>query len=152
MYKQLEVMSCDLSAFPACKFFRVEVWQEARITATYILEAACAAEAGCVVRNHPPLPPGHTAHQSTVNHSTPTVSTPAPIVLFFCNFPQAIIRPWRLQKVVAQLAAHGIRGLTVSSVQGAGVQGGEYTAVFSSTVPPFWSFARAFSFSLVHIQ
>ncbi|PSC67205.1 Nitrogen regulatory P-II [Micractinium conductrix] len=60
VYKQLEVMSCDLSAFPACKFFRVE----------------------------------------------------------------AIIRPWRLQKVVAQLAAHGIRGLTVSSVQGAGVQGG----------------------------
>lgn len=59
-YKLLEDLSCDLSAFPACNFFRVE----------------------------------------------------------------AIIRPWRLNKVVEQLNANGIRGMTVSDVKGAGVQGG----------------------------
>lgn len=38
---------------------------------------------------------------------------------------QAIIRPWRLDKVVEQLNASGIRGMTVEDVRGAGVQGGE---------------------------
>ena len=38
--------------------------------------------------------------------------------------PQAIIRPWRLGRVVEQLNASGIRGMTVADVKGAGVQGG----------------------------
>jgi nitrogen regulatory protein PII len=38
---------------------------------------------------------------------------------------QALIRPWRLARVVEQLNASGIRGMTVSDVKGAGVQGGE---------------------------
>lgn len=59
-YDRLEQITCDLSAFPNCNFFRVE----------------------------------------------------------------AIIRPWRLAKLVSVLNAAGIRGLTVSEVQGAGVQGG----------------------------
>jgi len=59
-YEALEAVTCDLSAFPNCKFFRIE----------------------------------------------------------------AIIRPWRLNKVVSVLNSSGIRGLTVSDVQGAGVQGG----------------------------
>ncbi|KAL4439703.1 hypothetical protein ABPG75_002704 [Micractinium tetrahymenae] len=43
-----------------------------------------------------------------------------------CNFfrVEAIIRPWRLNKVVEQLNASGIRGMTVEDVRGAGVQGG----------------------------
>ena len=40
--------------------------------------------------------------------------------------PQAIIRPWRMDKVVQSLNAAGIRGMTVTDVRGAGVQGGEY--------------------------
>nr|AHW46897.1 PII protein [Chlorella variabilis] len=59
-YKALEAVTVDLSAFPACNFFRVE----------------------------------------------------------------ALIRPWRLSTVVAKLNASGIRGMTVSDVKGAGVQGG----------------------------
>lgn len=38
---------------------------------------------------------------------------------------QAVIRPWRLSKVVAELDKAGIRGMTVTECQGAGVQGGE---------------------------
>lgn len=38
---------------------------------------------------------------------------------------QAIIRPWRLSKVVLSLNESGIRGMTVTDVKGAGVQGGE---------------------------
>lgn len=38
---------------------------------------------------------------------------------------QALIRPWRLQKVTEQLNAAGIRGMTVSDVKGAGEQGGK---------------------------
>lgn len=60
-YDALEAITCDLSAFPTCSFFRVE----------------------------------------------------------------AIIRPWRLTKVVLQLNEAGIRGMTVSDVRGAGVQGGK---------------------------
>jgi nitrogen regulatory protein PII len=60
-YEKLEAITCDLSAFPACQFFRVE----------------------------------------------------------------AIIRPWRTNKVVRELSAAGIKGLTVSDVSGAGVQGGK---------------------------
>ncbi|KAI7838893.1 hypothetical protein COHA_007358 [Chlorella ohadii] len=43
-----------------------------------------------------------------------------------CNFfrVEALIRPWRLQKVTEQLNAAGIRGMTVSDVKGAGEQGG----------------------------
>lgn len=43
-----------------------------------------------------------------------------------CNFfrVEAIIRPWRLNKVVLQLNASGIRAMTVDDVRGAGVQGG----------------------------
>ena len=37
---------------------------------------------------------------------------------------EAIIRPWRLQKIVTELSATGIKGMTVSDVRGAGVQGG----------------------------
>lgn len=61
MYEKLEAITCDLSAFPQCNFFRVE----------------------------------------------------------------AIIRPWRLSKVVHELSAAGIKGMTVCDVKGAGVQGGE---------------------------
>lgn len=60
-YKKLEAITCDLSAFPTCNFFRVE----------------------------------------------------------------AIIRPWRLQAVVQALNKSGVRGMTVSDVRGAGVQGGK---------------------------
>lgn len=42
---------------------------------------------------------------------------------------QALIRPWRLGKVVQQLNASGIRGMTVQEVKGAGVQGGEHALV-----------------------
>jgi nitrogen regulatory protein PII len=35
-----------------------------------------------------------------------------------------VIRPWRLQKVVHELSSRGIKGMTVSEVRGAGVQGG----------------------------
>ncbi|KAL4853204.1 Nitrogen regulatory protein P-II [Chlorella vulgaris] len=43
-----------------------------------------------------------------------------------CRFfrVEALIRPWRLARVVEQLNASGIRGMTVSDVKGAGVQGG----------------------------
>lgn len=43
-----------------------------------------------------------------------------------CNFfrVEAVIRPWRLDKVVGQLYASGIRGMTVQDVRGAGMQGG----------------------------
>jgi nitrogen regulatory protein PII len=34
------------------------------------------------------------------------------------------VRPWRLDKVAGELRAVGIRGMTVSEVRGAGVQGG----------------------------
>lgn len=61
IYEKLESITCDLSAFPTCQFFRIE----------------------------------------------------------------AIIRPWRLEKVVGSLSKSGIKGMTVSSVQGAGVQGGK---------------------------
>lgn len=37
---------------------------------------------------------------------------------------EAIVRPWRAPAVVKALQDAGIRGLTVSQVQGAGVQGG----------------------------
>ncbi|GAB4813918.1 hypothetical protein N2152v2_000964 [Parachlorella kessleri] len=37
---------------------------------------------------------------------------------------EAIIRPWRVEKVVKRLNANGIRGMTVTDVRGAGVQGG----------------------------
>lgn len=37
---------------------------------------------------------------------------------------EAIIRPWRIPKLVDALNAAGIRGMTVSDVLGAGVQGG----------------------------
>jgi nitrogen regulatory protein PII len=60
-YENLEKITCDLSAFPSCNFFRVE----------------------------------------------------------------AIIRPWRLNKVVAELSRTGVKGMTVSEVRGAGVQGGK---------------------------
>ena len=60
-YESLEAITCDLSAFPSCNFFRVE----------------------------------------------------------------AIIRPWRLNKVVGELSRGGIKGMTVSEVKGAGVQGGK---------------------------
>jgi nitrogen regulatory protein PII len=59
-YFALETVTCDLSAFPNCHFFRVE----------------------------------------------------------------AIIRPWRLSKVVTELNHAGIRGMTASDVRGAGIQGG----------------------------
>jgi len=59
-YEVLESVTCDLSSFPDCKFFRVE----------------------------------------------------------------AIVRPWRIPKVVEVLNSAGIRGMTVSDVVGAGVQGG----------------------------
>jgi nitrogen regulatory protein PII len=59
-YEALESITCDLSAFPACHFFRVE----------------------------------------------------------------AIVRPWRVNKIVGELQRNGIRGLTVSEVSGAGMQGG----------------------------
>ena len=42
---------------------------------------------------------------------------------------QAIIRPWRLPNVVKALSARGIVGMTASHVKGAGVQGGELTAM-----------------------
>ncbi|KAL4516884.1 hypothetical protein Ndes2526A_g00489 [Nannochloris sp. 'desiccata'] len=51
-YESLEAITCDLSAFPSCNFFRVE----------------------------------------------------------------AIIRPWRLDKVIAQLSAAGVKGMTVDTV------------------------------------
>ena len=38
---------------------------------------------------------------------------------------QAIVRPWRLSHVVAELSKVGIYGLTATRVRGAGVQGGE---------------------------
>ena len=38
---------------------------------------------------------------------------------------QALIRPWRVEKVTAALSDVGIRGMTISDVRGAGVQGGE---------------------------
>jgi len=38
---------------------------------------------------------------------------------------EAIIRPWRLDKVIAQLSNAGVRGMTVAQVKGAGVQGGK---------------------------
>jgi len=43
-----------------------------------------------------------------------------------CKFfrVEAIVRPWRTSKLVQVLNAAGIRGMTVSDVQGAGVQGG----------------------------
>ena len=41
------------------------------------------------------------------------------------NPNQAILRPWRLSKVVSGLNSVGIRGMTVSDVRGAGVQGGK---------------------------
>lgn len=59
-YKTLESITCDLSAFPECEFFKVE----------------------------------------------------------------GIIRPWRLSAVVSALDTMGIRGITVTEVKGAGVQGG----------------------------
>eukprot|EP00195_Chlamydomonas_chlamydogama_P017243 CAMPEP_0202901780 /NCGR_PEP_ID=MMETSP1392-20130828/14619_1 /ASSEMBLY_ACC=CAM_ASM_000868 /TAXON_ID=225041 /ORGANISM="Chlamydomonas chlamydogama, Strain SAG 11-48b" /LENGTH=199 /DNA_ID=CAMNT_0049588395 /DNA_START=147 /DNA_END=746 /DNA_ORIENTATION=+ len=37
---------------------------------------------------------------------------------------EAIVRPWRLPAVVEALSKAGIRGMTASSVKGAGVQGG----------------------------
>jgi len=37
---------------------------------------------------------------------------------------EAIVRPWRLQKIVQVLNEKGIRGMTVSDVRGIGVQGG----------------------------
>ena len=37
---------------------------------------------------------------------------------------QAIVRPWRLGKLTSVLSAAGIRGMTVSEVLGAGIQGG----------------------------
>jgi nitrogen regulatory protein PII len=46
-----------------------------------------------------------------------------------CHALQAIIRPWRLGRVVEQLNASGIRGMTVADVKGAGVQGGAWQAV-----------------------
>lgn len=60
-YEAIAAITCDLSAFPSCQFFRVE----------------------------------------------------------------AIIRPWRTQKVVHELSESGIKGMTVSDVSGAGVQGGK---------------------------
>lgn len=43
-----------------------------------------------------------------------------------CNFfkIEAIVRPWRLPKVIQTLNERGIRGMTVSDVRGIGVQGG----------------------------
>lgn len=43
-----------------------------------------------------------------------------------CNFfrVEAIIRPWRLQNVVAALDEAGVRGMTAVNVSGAGVQRG----------------------------
>lgn len=38
---------------------------------------------------------------------------------------QAIVRPWRLSHVVAELSKVGIYGLTATRVRGAGVQGGK---------------------------
>ncbi|BDA51669.1 probable nitrogen regulatory protein P-II [Coccomyxa sp. Obi] len=45
---------------------------------------------------------------------------------FTCDFfrVEAIIRPWRLTKVMSALSARGILGMTASTVKGAGVQGG----------------------------
>ncbi|KAK2076936.1 hypothetical protein QBZ16_005164 [Prototheca wickerhamii] len=37
---------------------------------------------------------------------------------------EALIRPWRVEKVTAALSEVGIRGMTISDVRGAGVQGG----------------------------
>mmetsp|Transcript_3741 Transcript_3741/g.6516 ORF Transcript_3741/g.6516 Transcript_3741/m.6516 type:complete len:210 (-) Transcript_3741:453-1082(-) len=43
-----------------------------------------------------------------------------------CEFfrVEAVIRPWRLPFVVEQLGNNGIRGMTVTSVHGIGIQGG----------------------------
>lgn len=37
---------------------------------------------------------------------------------------EAILRPWRLASIVKDLDAHGVRGMTVVDVRGAGVQRG----------------------------
>ena len=37
---------------------------------------------------------------------------------------EAIVRPWRLETIVKDLDAHGVRGMTVLDVRGAGVQRG----------------------------
>lgn len=48
---------------------------------------------------------------------------PFPAVKYFRV--EAIIRPWRLGKVVDRLTSNGIKGMTVTDVRGAGVQGGK---------------------------
>lgn len=92
-YEVLEAITCDLSAFPAVTFFRVEVLS----------------------------PPPFCICVHDVLTATGPASRPLPTSLDL----QAVIRPWRLQKVVHELSLQGIKGMTVADVRGAGVQGGK---------------------------
>lgn len=112
-YKELEAITCDLSAFPACQFFRVEVRALAR----------------GYLRDSPGVPTasfgeGAKSSQASAGAEAGACRAARPLTRPASPAPQCIIRPWRLDKVVAALNANGIRGMTVCDVRGAGVQGG----------------------------
>jgi hypothetical protein len=132
-YKALESITVDLSAFPGCNFFRVEVRRRPT-------EQSSLSDLWFYIARFPCLPPrwvcvllplvaagGRFAGPFCLVGPTQTPPPPPPIQCSCAH--QALIRPWRLQKVVAQLNASGIRGMTVTEARGAGMQGGEQPAV-----------------------
>ncbi|KAH6766423.1 nitrogen regulatory P-II-like protein [Perilla frutescens var. hirtella] len=79
------------------------------------------------LREFRPSPLGLTHNCATNGYSLPIIRAQnSPDYIPVANFykVEAILRPWRIQKVSSALLKIGIRGVTVSDVRGFGAQGG----------------------------
>lgn len=83
------------------------------------------------VMSHPHCQRTKRAVSVYASHLTNPYDTLEQVTCDLASFPackffkiEAIVRPWRLSKLVQVLNEKGIRGMTVSDVRGIGVQGG----------------------------